>query len=37
MNNNMVNEDESANIILNDFNEMLKNNNLQMDEIILKN
>ena len=34
MNNNMVNEDESANIILNDFNEMLKNNNLQMDEII---
>ena len=33
-NNNMVNEDESANIILNDFNEMLKNNNLQMDEII---
>ena len=34
MNNNMINEDESANIILNDFNEMLKNNNLQMDEII---
>ena len=33
-NNNMVNEDESANIILNDFNEILKNNNLQMDEII---
>ena len=32
--NNMLNEEENANLILNDFNEMLKNNNLQIDEIV---